>query len=448
MVKASAYNHFIRAGNRTLAYNAVSNGLALIDDEVLKALQSPESIDALISSRLQGESATLLRELKRGRFVIESDFDEIEYLRLLYNRAKYDVVAAGLTIAPTLDCNFNCTYCYEEQRSSRMTDEVKQHLCRYVAQIVKVARSFQVTWYGGEPLLCPDVIEELSKEFLKACEENHCAYHASIVTNGSLLTRETALALKEHKIETAQITFDGPREVHDSRRCYRDGRGSFDTIVANIEATRDVLRIAIRVNVDRTNMDHIVELFTYLRDRGILQEGQTANAYLGHVHAPTAACKDIEGNCLDAEGFSRFELDVMKQLNERGFHLSRYPDLRMGSCGAVRPYVFVVDPEGNMYKCWHSIGISDEVVGHISRPGEMTAAHLKWLSFDPFKFPECLSCKIFPICMAGCPDTAMKGGIATGESCERWRYYLDDMLRLHAENVRRAKESGKVEAAG
>ncbi|HHY33972.1 MAG TPA: 4Fe-4S cluster-binding domain-containing protein, partial [Firmicutes bacterium] len=178
-MKASAYNHFIRAGNRTLAYNAVSNGLALIDDEVLKALRSPESIDPLILSRLQGESATLLRELKRGRFVIESDFDEVEYLRLLYNRAKYDVVAAGLTIAPTLDCNFNCPYCYEEQRSSRMTDEVKQHLCRYVAQIVKVARSFQVTWYGGEPLLCPDVIEELSKEFLKACEENHCAYHAS-----------------------------------------------------------------------------------------------------------------------------------------------------------------------------------------------------------------------------------------------------------------------------
>ena len=49
----------------------------------------------------------------------------------------------------------------------------------------------RVEWFGGEPLLCMDVIENLSKHFIDICRKAHKGYTAAITTNGYLLDLET-----------------------------------------------------------------------------------------------------------------------------------------------------------------------------------------------------------------------------------------------------------------
>ncbi len=56
------------------------------------------------------------------------------------------------------------------------------------------AGSIDVTWFGGEPFLAPDIIESLSERLIRVAEKHQAAYHADIITNGYLLTQAMYLA--------------------------------------------------------------------------------------------------------------------------------------------------------------------------------------------------------------------------------------------------------------
>lgn len=95
-----------------------------MDADVVDALtDSATRLPALIARARSGCSreGSIVDKLLRGSYIVEPDFDELAYLEMVYNRAKYDLSFAGLTIAPTLDCNFRCTYCFQEKRSSYMS---------------------------------------------------------------------------------------------------------------------------------------------------------------------------------------------------------------------------------------------------------------------------------------------------------------------------------------
>src|SRR6185369_6099521 len=59
-------------------------------------------------------------------------------------------------------------------------------------------------------------------------------------------------------ISSLQITIDGPPAEHDKRRIYADGSGSYDRIARNIGMCLERgVNISIRMNVDRTNINHL-----------------------------------------------------------------------------------------------------------------------------------------------------------------------------------------------
>ena len=160
---------------------------------------------------------------------------------------------------PTLDCNFRCTYCFSYARPARMTAQVQDALLGFVEARLPGADGLSVAWYGGEPTLCLDVIEALSAQLRDACERHGAQYlPATIITNGFLLTEKTARRLKAAGIEEAQVTLDGDRDTHNRRRPLQGGVGTFDRILENVAASRDILKIQIRINVDRSNVDTAV----------------------------------------------------------------------------------------------------------------------------------------------------------------------------------------------
>ena len=130
---------------------------------------------------------------------------------------------------------------------------------RFVEAKLATDGSLSVTWYGGEPTLYLDMIEALSAQLRDACERRGAQYlPATIITNGYLLTEKTAQRLKAAGIEEAQVTLDGDRDTHNRRRPLKGGVGTFDRILENVAASRDILKIQIRINVDRSNADTAV----------------------------------------------------------------------------------------------------------------------------------------------------------------------------------------------
>lgn len=68
----------------------------------------------------------LVKDLKRGQFLIDDDIDELELLRFRILSSRFDNRNLYMTITPTMNCNFNCIYCYEKPREENifMTEEV------------------------------------------------------------------------------------------------------------------------------------------------------------------------------------------------------------------------------------------------------------------------------------------------------------------------------------
>ncbi len=432
-MQPSRYNFFFDAENGThLAFNALSGGLATLTEE--KHRQVQEILRSPNSYRYDSQAKLELREkLLQGGFLLREGVDELDILKVRYRSSRFNPRPLKLTILPTLRCNFRCIYCYEGRKNITMSREIQRGLVEFVRKKTEGVESLTTSWYGGEPLLALDIIAYLRGEFAKICEAKGIKYSpGGIVTNGYLLTRDVAKRLKEMGIETAQVTLDGPREVHDQRRPLANGRGSFDRIMENLSQVSKVLKqIQIRVNTDRNNADRVLELLDAIEDYGL--KGKVS-IYFAKVMAHTEACASIAGSCLRDQEYTDLELRLTKGGLEKGFNLAKYPRPKFHYCEADHVNSFVVGPSGYLYKCWSDPGNPDEAVGHVSDPTkyeEKKRNVLKWLAWDVFEREECRECKLLPVCLGGCPYVGLRLETRTRGACDNWRYNLLGMLKLY-----------------
>ena len=440
-MKTSRYNHFIRHNQGVLAFNAVSCGFAEIDQDLYEALTglaagSPTELQSQIIQRHSSD-------LKRGHFVVEDNCDEVRSFRVVHNLWKYDTTTLALTIAPTLACNFGCTYCFEGNLPRiKMTPEICQAIVDFVEHRAAHLAELSIAWYGGEPLLASDVIIDLSDRLIATTQKHGCRYSASIVTNGWFLTREVAEQLRDRKVSLVQITLDGPEAIHDQRRPLKGGGSTYQRILTNLKAIKGVFdQVALRINVDEANIDEVGSLYTDLKKNDLLD---SITPYLGKVTPLTEACADIEPVCFDTASFARAESQLLDDLRAKGIPApTPYPRFCGTHCGVVRLNAYVIDPFGRMYKCWNVIGREEESVGNIQENAAHGPVNDWWLSFEPMDIAECRECNILPICAGGCPYYYYKGEhVSSGKpNCVSWRYLLD-------EHLQRSYQQWKANAAG
>jgi len=204
--------------------------------------------------------------LLSNSFIISSDINEIEQFKFESNIVKYLNQGVYLTIAPTLDCNMACPYCFEQKKKMYMNKDVQDKIIKFLEAYYEFKNfsNLHITWYGGEPLLGLDAIYYLSEKLISFCAKKNINYTSSMITNGVLLTRDVAQKLSnEYKVKVVQITIDGLPEYHNIRRILIDGSKSFDTIINNIENCKDLMQITVRVNVDKKNKDNLDKLTDY-----------------------------------------------------------------------------------------------------------------------------------------------------------------------------------------
>ena len=275
-MKVSNYNFFIKRGTGNkdyIAYNSRTNALALVSEEQFEAVKNFENTGKMI------EDTDFLEELKIGGFVINTEINELEQIKFKMLRQRFRTDVLSLIIAPTSDCNFRCIYCYEKDsiKHPPMSLEVQDSIVDFVKQKSKTIKRLRVTWYGGEPMLCFEIIKKLSFEMIEICRENNIDYAAGIVTNGYFLTPENCKEFIDLKIMSMQITLDGDKEYHDSRRILKDGRGSFDKIIHNLQTIKGILpyKISIRINVDRENEKAIAHFLELLKKEEIHKAEET-----------------------------------------------------------------------------------------------------------------------------------------------------------------------------
>jgi len=409
-MKWSRYNQLFESERfGFFLYNALSNTLMELDEAHCHVLERLRD-----RGGGEGESAAadpdFLTLLRANKVLVEAGEEERLLLARHYERHAlcFDTSRLGLTICPTLKCNFRCPYCFEHSQKdgATMTLETVERLIAFI-ESYKDARHLSLAWYGGEPTLAWEVIEDLTAK-VQALEIEYAG--AGLVTNGYLLSAEKIARLGDLQIGSIQITLDGPPEVHDSRRVLAGGGPTYARILENVAllmASDYEGSCAIRVNVDKHNLEGFLELRAELLARF---EGTKLSVYAGHVntsfgHSYDHACS------LDLDDGAEFTFDLYRAgglLPHGGF----YPAGNLhGICVATCHNGFVVGPSGELYKCWEDVGKPEMVIGDVTAEEPITDPGLRALyalGTDAYDDPECLACVTLPICGGGCANKRLR----------------------------------------
>ena len=363
--------------------------------------------------------------------LIPEGWNELSLLEARRARAHDpNVGSMSLTICPTVNCNFRCTYCYQHHVGRLMSGEVQEHLISFLNRQQPPVTSLFVTWFGGEPLLGFDVIERLTPRLRALVPDG--AYSAHIITNGSLLTPGISTQLIDLGVESAQVTLDGPRDRHNERRPLAGGQSTFDRILDHLRRADSRLRFSVRVNTDRRNANQVTDLFDQLDEAGLRGRVQV---YFAPVTAYTDVCADTAGHCLAGNEWSQLNVRLRLAAMERGYGSVALPVSRTGMCIADDPRGWVVTPEGRLFKCWNDVTTPDRAVYDIVRgeqTPEMKAELERWTSWSPFRLTECVECKALPQCHSGCAHIAMKQeGPLTHGDCSELKWNLPETIAMY-----------------
>ena len=429
-MKPSRYNKFFEIGNgMILAYNTLSGAMAHLTIDQYKKVQ-----DVLARcSNLQGgadESDAYLTFLLESRFLIDDDVDELDILKTRWLLGTLTQDKLGVTIMPTLNCNFRCIYCYVDHRSKKMSRDVRENLIDWARFQMRHRRRLEVGWFGGEPLLCLDIIRELTPRFRQICRERECEYRAEMASNGYLLTKDVSRELKELGVTQIQVALDGPARIHDRRRPLAGGGPTFGVIISNLIDLVDEggIRLSVRPTVDNGTVEGVYELIDILVEVGI-HDKIIFNPQ--DVHAsPVNDLSSLGGCAPSIAEFAEIRADILIYASQRGLKIDA-PPIRCQACPSHNINSFLVTPDGELYKCGSFLRPED-CIGYLD-PGHPDKAyidstnHWKWVGHDLFEDEQCRDCDVLPLCMGGC--MAKRDLISEKDShCSYYRYNLEKEL--------------------
>ncbi|MDQ0201530.1 radical SAM/SPASM domain-containing protein [Neobacillus ginsengisoli] len=409
----SRFNAISHADNGDLIlYNSYSGAIVSFSVE-----EKQEVMSALKREGLPGDLSDLLQPLADAGFLVPENIDEERRASFLH-QSLHRTDTMHLIVMPTEACNFRCTYCYQTFPYGKMKQEVREGLKRHIEQKAGSLQHLNISWFGGEPMLALDVIQELSESILKTVNQHDISYTAEMSTNGYLLTSEAFRSLLNWNVRRYMITLDGMADIHDSRRFLTGGGKTFARIIENLKAIQQInenYEIYIRINFDEANLDEIPRFLKYIGSlfsndprfqifcRPVGRWGGANDGDLPICDNRTAETKIWE--------FSEFGLN-------QGLNMSSIIESALmptGSvCYAAKPHSFAVGADGQLYKCTCSLDEEFNKVGTLFSNGSMEIDYDKmalWVTSGEEKDSVCQSCFYRPSCQGNhCPLYRLRTG--------------------------------------
>ena len=398
--------------NGVVLFNSYTGAITHFSDEEKEAV-----INSLKRTGTDSLENDIHKDLYNNGFLIPSDVDEKRRAQFLHQSLhRTDIM--HLILLPTEACNFRCTYCYETFERGKMDRKVINGLKAFVQEKKANLSTLHISWFGGEPLVSLDVIEELSTHFLSIAKENNIHYSCDLVTNGYLLTKDVFQKLLSWNINQFMITIDGIGEVHDNRRPLLGGGKTFGKIIDNLLAIKDIpdsFDITIRTNFDESNLQEaskltelLVEHFADDKRFGVLY--RPVGKWGGKNDDDIPVCSRTMSNKkiweLTDEAITQ-GLSMSPMVTE-----SLMPSASV--CYAAKPHSLVVGSDGQLYKCTLSLDEEFNKVGKIHEDGSLELDYDKiasWVTSGEETDAVCQSCFYRPACQGNhCPLYRIRTG--------------------------------------
>ena len=168
-----------------------------------------------------------------------------------------------LIVFTTEQCNFRCTYCYEDFSIGHMREPVVSGVCSLITQKAPTLDKLHVSYFGGEPLMNMRAVRRISGTAKTLSSQTGMTFTSGATTNAFLLDTDLLAELIELNCTGYQISLDGWQDSHDRSRVQRNGKGSFERIWANLLAARRSsldFSYLLRIHLLPSNIESVFDL--------------------------------------------------------------------------------------------------------------------------------------------------------------------------------------------
>ena len=376
-------------------------------------------------------------------------------------------------------CNLACAYCFFLDKELlypdsqfRMSDEVLE---AYIRQLIEAHCTQQVTvaWQGGEPTLMGLEFYRRATELQKQYARPGMVFENTMQTNGTLLDDEWCEFFKENDFLIG-ISIDGPRPLHDTYRVDKGGGPTFDRVMRGLRLLqKHGVEYNILVAVNRTNADHPLEVYRFLRD-------EARTTWIQFI--PVVERLDEQGHTIYQKGtrlsersvrpeqFGRFLIQIFDEwvrhdvgrVYIQTFEAAARNWLRMPSSGmcVFEPTCglgLALEHNGDLYSCDHFVE-PDYLLGNIMEtPMVELVASDRQRQFGLDKrdsLPRyCRECDVRFACHGECPKnrfyTAPDGEEGLNYLCAGWKAFfhrIDEPLQMMAALMRMGRPASEIMA--
>lgn len=329
-------------------------------------------------------------------------------------------------------CNLKCIYCYSNDGTyglkGKMSVDTAISTVNFFESKLQNA-DVRLTFFGGEPFLNIPVIEKVCKVVTTLKSANNNSYSLGVITNGTVISDEIIELLNKYNIAIT-ISIDGPREVHDFQRKFKNGgTGSFDTICENIKFIQERCKIPIYFEATYTS---IHEKFNLPREDVVKYlKGELGfhGGIITNVNPFTKQLQYLEPKNYTVESC----LATLEQgrISDWAYYPFLYLINRLFPtliCGIGVTH-FVVVPNGDIYPCQLFVGDKTFVIGNVNSQQFNKSAELLSI-LNKEKNPRCKNCWAKWLCK-GCPGNLYKREhrlFYTEEECINIRKNLERLL--------------------
>lgn len=367
---------------------------------------------------------------KKG-FIVDDCFDEKRALKEYIDGYKKwmlkddEDIFNDFVLTLNNDCNLDCIYCCIKKEEKIVDDKtIEEAIIQFHKNFMEkklVKANFSIT--GGEPFLYPGKIRFVLDNLKRLFKSNLEKLQLRIITNGTIYNEEI---VKGNSI-ILQITLDGPEDIHNKRRPYKSGKGSYSRVIDNIKKYKKHCRVNIRMNTDKSNYDSI-EMFLNdikeLIDERISFSFVRTWPYNGYNAVNLYSDHDKVLQKFNAFVRENHLTVCNKTLDFDPLSESLKGQLFCGICSGKRAFL---NPYGEWIPC---IVLQERkyALGNLTEGIDIHKAE-KFLLYEE----SCLNCKKARLCISyfRCPKVIIKGEPINSPYCndDEFKYFVEKFAR-------------------
>jgi uncharacterized protein len=322
-------------------------------------------------------------------------------------------------------CNLACRYCFFLLKKNlyphsrfRMSDELLEHFTRQYLVSLQAPHA-TIAWQGGEPTLMGLDFYRRSVEYARRYQKPNTTLEFTMQTNGTMLDDAWCRFFREEDFLIG-LSLDGPREMHDTYRMDKNGKGSFERVMRGLRLLQEHrVDVNILCTVHAANAAHPREVYDFLRKEAGVKHIQFIPivervSERGYQEGNTVTDRSVEAEAYGKFLNAIFDVWVRRDVGKIFVQifeatLAAWADrpsplcIFAPTCGAA----LALEHNGDLYACDHFVE-PDYLLGNIRDKHLLklvgSEAQHKFGRDKLDRLPRfCLDCDVRFACNGGCP---------------------------------------------